>query len=725
MMEMVRYIHACVIALVVAGILLAGIVNPVSAVGTMSDGYEYNNCILIGQIYEHNPVTMQNSPKAGVIVRLYGTDNTAGLHTTHLVKDLLTDSNGYYKFTISVGTMTDSTGTLLVRSAYPYYQIAFYNDAGSEYEIYDINPLCGSVGETLGSGLKWVNIDIKAKFGWTKTAYLFPCTTDFYVHKKGQPLTVTAPAGTSMGEGQVSTDLLGNNYRTQVLTRANPKDCSDWCLIESQCRAATYVKPGVQGSNAMCWLKTSVPASSSNTNTISFIKYDSSNPLPTKVLEKFEYVDLKGSDLYMKNIPSGDPEDCAQLCLEDSKCYSATYVLPGTLRGEDSGAVCFLKSAVPSLSANLNTISWVKHDSDKEFGWSCWAPSLTPGFTAVPSSGKAPLTVTFTDTSLGASSRNWDLDGDGDYDNYDTTTTYTYTSPGTYNVRLTVGGCPDNFKSVTKDIIVEDIPVTNVGGLSITSNPSAANVYLDSNYMGTTPYDSSSISSGSHTVRLSMTGYLDASQLVEVTAGNTAQLFIELLPDSNTLTGTVVLDSMPAGAIVSIDGTPANGVTPLTVSGVAPGTHIVRLSETGYLDASQSVEVTAGNTAQLFIELLPDSDTLTGTFVLDSMPAGATVSIDGTPANGVTPMTVSGVAPGTHTVVFSRSKYEPYSRLLRAESGEITTFTADLVSMEPVTTLTTTRGTDIITTVKPPGFIWIGALAALAVVVILRVRKNE
>lgn len=655
MMEMVRYTGASVIALVVTGILLAGVVNPALAVATMSDGYEYNDCILIGSIYEHNPVTMQNSPKAGVTVRLYGTDNTAGLHTNHLVTSDITNSLGSYKFTIRVGTMTDSTGTLLVRSAYPYYQIAFYNDAGSEYEIYDFGPLCGRVGETLGSSLKWVNIDPKVQFGWSEDAYLFPCTSDFYVHKKGQPLTVTAPAGTSMGGGQVGTDLLGNNYRTEILTRSNPKDCSDWCLIESQCRAATYVKPGVQGPEPRCWLKTSVPASSPNTNTVSFIKYDSSNPAPTKVLDKFENVDLKGSDLSMKNIPSNDPEDCAQLCLDDPKCYSATYVKPGTLRGENSGAVCFLKNAVPSLNANINTISWVKHSSNEPFGSSCWGPHLTPSFTTNTSEGKAPLTVTFTDTSIGASSRNWDLDGDGDYDKYDITTTYTYTSPGTYHVRLTVGGCPDNFESITKDIIVElvvdDQPVTNVGRFSITSNPSAANVYLDGNYMGATPYDSPLVDAGSHAVRLSMTGYLDSSQSVEVTRGNTAQLYVELLPvPATTVTGTLVLDSTPAGAAVSVDGT----------------------------------------------------------------------------YKGTTPLTLQDIPVGSHALKFSLPGYETYSMQSKVTAGNVTSWMATLVSVGTVTTTpttfddVTTRPTDVIV----PGFIGIGALAALAVVAIVRGRKN-
>lgn len=39
---------------------------------------------------------------------------------------------------------------------------------------------------------------------------------------------------------------------------ADPGQCWTQCELESQCAAWTYVKPGVQGANARCWLKSSV-----------------------------------------------------------------------------------------------------------------------------------------------------------------------------------------------------------------------------------------------------------------------------------------------------------------------------------------------------------------------------------------------------------------------------------------------------------------------------------
>jgi PKD repeat protein len=273
--------HSGIVAMAVFGfvIVTVGFVSPVMAIGTYSDGYNYYNFEIYGYVYEHNPVTLQDIPKEGVIVRLYGTDNTAGLHTNNLEGDVKTDSKGHYKFSVPFSVPENSWNSADVRAEHKYYQVTCYEDSGSEYEIYDIQgtdigDLCGNIGETFGTSLKWVTIE-KGHF----VNYLFPCPVSFYVHKKGQPFTVQTPAGISM-QTMDRTDLRGNDYRVELLTRSVPKDCSDWCILEKNCKAATYVNPGVQGTEARCWLKNTVPASSENSNTISFVKVDAGNVPP-------------------------------------------------------------------------------------------------------------------------------------------------------------------------------------------------------------------------------------------------------------------------------------------------------------------------------------------------------------------------------------------------------------------------------------------------------------
>jgi PKD repeat protein len=62
----------------------------------------------------------------------------------------------------------------------------------------------------------------------------------------------------------------------------------------------------------------------------------------------------------------------------------------------------------------------------------------TAAFTATPTSGTAPLAVSFTDTSTGApTSWSWDFQNDGITDSTEQSPKFTYTAAGTYTVKLT------------------------------------------------------------------------------------------------------------------------------------------------------------------------------------------------------------------------------------------------------------------------------------------------
>ncbi|MBL8012370.1 MAG: FecR domain-containing protein [Candidatus Omnitrophica bacterium] len=54
-------------------------------------------------------------------------------------------------------------------------------------------------------------------------------------------------------------DRPGWDYNHFSLAGANPDLCFERCRQEEACRAFTYVKPGYQGPEPMCWLKNSVP----------------------------------------------------------------------------------------------------------------------------------------------------------------------------------------------------------------------------------------------------------------------------------------------------------------------------------------------------------------------------------------------------------------------------------------------------------------------------------
>lgn len=71
---------------------------------------------------------------------------------------------------------------------------------------------------------------------------------------------------------EYNTDRMGSDYRNFDLTRANPALCQTRCSREARCKAWTYVKPGIQGPKARCWLKTSVPVAKPNACCVSGLK---------------------------------------------------------------------------------------------------------------------------------------------------------------------------------------------------------------------------------------------------------------------------------------------------------------------------------------------------------------------------------------------------------------------------------------------------------------------
>jgi hypothetical protein len=83
--------------------------------------------------------------------------------------------------------------------------------------------------------------------------------------------------GTPMSSSQtfnmeMDIDLPGDDYRDLDLSSPDPNLCARACMAEEQCKAWTYVKPGIQAENARCWLKDKVPSRTSDENCISGIK---------------------------------------------------------------------------------------------------------------------------------------------------------------------------------------------------------------------------------------------------------------------------------------------------------------------------------------------------------------------------------------------------------------------------------------------------------------------
>jgi PKD repeat protein len=189
---------------------------------------------------------------------------------------------------------------------------------------------------------------------------------------------------------------------------------------------------------------------------------------------------------------------------------------------------------------------------------------LTANFVADPTSGNAPLTVSFTDTSTGAPSTwIWEL-GNGQV-SYDRNPQTTYYAAGSYTVQLTVEKSGiQNKKSMTIYVnpgspSVPVVPVTSQQPVSVvtttTSTPAGSIIgYWTMNVGSTTQYWTFNLpvgnsidgdyggpnyTTGTFTGTLSNGGTVVTGTYKEIISGATGT-FRFTLTDANHLTGTVV-----------------------------------------------------------------------------------------------------------------------------------------------------------------------------------------
>lgn len=179
------------------------------------------------------------------------------------------------------------------------------------------------------------------------------------------------------------------------------------------------------------------------------------------------------------------------------------------------------------------------------------------------------------------------------------------------------------------------------------------------------------------------------------------------------------IGSNPAGATVFLDGI-LLGKTPVTMPYIRQGDHDLTFSLPGYQTLSSAVRVTE-ESATYLAELAMKSQGHTGTLTLSSRPVGAAVSLDGTGA-GTAPVTILGIAPGSHRAIFSLAGYETSAITVDVTENAAITRTVSLVRVNGTTTTPTPYEkvtTSSTTTTAKPGLFWVGALIALATVGIL------
>jgi serine/threonine protein kinase len=130
---------------------------------------------------------------------------------------------------------------------------------------------------------------------------------------------------------------------------------------------------------------------------------------------------------------------------------------------------------------------------------------------------------------------------------------------------------------------------------------------------------------GSYVFRIVAEGFEETTDTVEVVSDS----LLTLPFTGQTIPGTVIVEGLPAGGEVYLDGDPQPGST----FEARPGIHEIQLSASGYDTTVDTINLAAGGESR--VTFTGDRTTVsTGTVVVQGLPPGGVVSVDGRRQSG-------------------------------------------------------------------------------------------
>ncbi len=231
--------------------------------------------------------------------------------------------------------------------------------------------------------------------------------------------------------------------------------------------------------------------------------------------------------------------------------------------------------------------------------------------------------------------------------------------------------------------VVASAPIATTGQLSINSVPAGAQIQIDgrTDPSWVTPYEVT-VAAGPHSIVVSKPGFGSQSENLDVVASNRAVVSLRL----TEMLGIAAVNSDPAGASIYIDGRDSGKVTPAQVS-VSKGTHTLAVKRLGYFDASESVELAAGQTVHYSpsLKMMGDANEVhsanklgklfgggshdMGTLKIKTSTRGAQITINNRVMDRATPADFA-VPPGNYEVILTAPGYKPLRKMISLQSGD-------------------------------------------------------
>jgi fibronectin type 3 domain-containing protein/tetratricopeptide (TPR) repeat protein len=196
-----------------------------------------------------------------------------------------------------------------------------------------------------------------------------------------------------------------------------------------------------------------------------------------------------------------------------------------------------------------------------------------------------------------------------------------------------------------KDIVIT-ADFQNTGSINVTSEPSAATVYLNGNATGMTPLLIKDVPPGEHVLSASKEGYIESNMKVTVKVNEITDKHFKLMP----IVYTVRISSVPENAKVFWDET-AKGATPVTIDNTTAGVHKIRIAKEDYEELLDTIDVKAPSTEKTYL-LNPHK----GNLSIKTEPSGVEVIMNDRNV-GLTPLNINELQVKQYTVKLKKEGY--------------------------------------------------------------------
>jgi len=178
------------------------------------------------------------------------------------------------------------------------------------------------------------------------------------------------------------------------------------------------------------------------------------------------------------------------------------------------------------------------------------------------------------------------------------------------------------------------------GGIKITSNPSAASVWINQEFIGSTPYENAELEVGNYKIIIRKKGFADFNSSVKITTDKTATVNSKLVP-----VGKLVVSSEPSGAEILLDNKSV-GKTSFSNDQILVGEHKIVVRKDGFKPYTNTINIEHNKTLTISENLT----TLIGKLELLVRPFGDIYVNDQLKVNGTSaPFTVD-LAGGSHKI---------------------------------------------------------------------------